>query len=345
MIDYTSKYVSERIGLNLKTLNNISIGEFDKKYSDIYSLTSHEYRYSGLSIGMKILSFPLVAVSSVIKTFSGEVVAIKKLCNMPLMLLHKMDQGIARKILHGLQGISEEELNEITSNTLSQWQDDEQLILQEEQSWFSSVKSRAMNYVCDNIGFINRIKNFWVHNGISYSEGQLNERQLIKQITKEIFKLGYMTGKKGELLTKEDIYEHLLGQKACNVDIKDSVPVTAESEKSMINADEAKQLLKLDKEAVFINEEKNIDQAAYDNEFLQQLGLLYLKSKLNWMVCNTNSNKANICNELQELLPKVDGIDASYGYNNIDLMGDNSVSYNPQFELKDYGYNMVSCAA
>lgn len=271
--------------------------------------------------------------------------AVKKLCNMPLMLLHKMDQGIARKILHGFQGISEEELNEITSNTLSQWQNDEQLIPQEEQSWFSSVKSRAMNYVCDNIGFINRIKHFWVNNGISYSEGQLNERQLIKQITKEIFKLGYMTGKKGELLTKEDIYEHLLGQKACNVDIKDSVPVTAESEQIMINVDEEKQLLKLDKEAVFINEEKNIDQAAYNNEFLQQLGLLYLKSKLNWMVCNTNSNKANICNELQELLPKVDGIDASYGYNNIALMGDNSVAYNRQFELNDYGYNMVSCAA
>lgn len=49
--NYTNKYIENKIGLNLKTLNSFSIGEHEK-YSDIYSLTSHEYRYSTLNANL-----------------------------------------------------------------------------------------------------------------------------------------------------------------------------------------------------------------------------------------------------------------------------------------------------
>lgn len=95
--NYTSKYIENKIGLNLKTLNSFSIGEH-KQYSDIYSLTGHEYRYSGLSMVLKIFAIPLVAVSNVVKILSCEIVAVKEMVNIPLVLLKKMDQGIAKKI-------------------------------------------------------------------------------------------------------------------------------------------------------------------------------------------------------------------------------------------------------
>ncbi|HJD59031.1 MAG TPA: hypothetical protein LFV92_07875, partial [Rickettsia endosymbiont of Ceroptres masudai] len=63
--NYKNQYIENKIGLNIRTLNSCSIGGH-KKYSDIYSLTSHEYRYSGLSMVLKVLSVPLVVVSNVV---------------------------------------------------------------------------------------------------------------------------------------------------------------------------------------------------------------------------------------------------------------------------------------
>lgn len=139
MTDYsnnTNKYIENKIGLNLKTLNSFSIGEH-KKYSDVYSLTSHEYRYSALSMVLKIMAIPLVAVSNVVKILSCEIVAVKEMVNIPLILLKKVDQNIAKKILQGLDDTNEAELRDITSNILEQWKEDNTLIPQEEENVFT----------------------------------------------------------------------------------------------------------------------------------------------------------------------------------------------------------------
>ncbi|HJD59022.1 MAG TPA: hypothetical protein LFV92_07830, partial [Rickettsia endosymbiont of Ceroptres masudai] len=185
------------------TLNSCSIGGH-KKYSDIYSLTSHEYRYSGLSMVLKVLSVPLVVVSNVVKILSCEIVAVKEMINIPLILLKKMDQGISKKILQGLQDTSEEELCKITHNILEQWQEDNNLIPKEEDSLFTRFK----NYVCENVSFIESIRNFWVNGGIHYSDAQLEEQHLVKKITKEIFKTAYIAGKEAHSLNSDDIYNH-----------------------------------------------------------------------------------------------------------------------------------------
>lgn len=201
--NYTNKYIENKIGLNLQTLNSISIGEH-KKYSDIYGLTSHEYRYSGLSMVLKIFAIPLVVVSNVVKILSCEVVAVKEIINIPLIFLKKMDQGIAKKILHGLGDTNEEELYDITNNILKKWREDNDLIPQDEESLFSRFK----NYVYDNVPFIASIQNFWVNGGIHYTEQQLEEKHLVKKITKEIFKICYIAGKEARVLSTNDIYNH-----------------------------------------------------------------------------------------------------------------------------------------
>jgi len=191
--NYTNKYIENKIGLNLQTLNSCSIGEH-KKYSDIYGLTSHEYRYSGLSMVLKIFAIPL----------SCEIVAVKEMVNIPLIMLKKMDQGIAKKILEGLDGTNQEELCNITSNILEQWKEDNDLMPQEEESLFSRFK----NYAFDNVPFIASIQNFWVNGGIHYTEQQLEEQHLVKKITKEIFKICYIAGKEAQALSSNDIYNH-----------------------------------------------------------------------------------------------------------------------------------------
>ncbi|WP_342225168.1 hypothetical protein [Rickettsia endosymbiont of Urophora cardui] len=201
--NYTTQYIENKIDLNIRTLNSCSIGDH-KKYSDIYSLTSHEYRYSALSTVLKVLSVPLVAVSNAIKILSCEIVAVKEMINIPLMLLKKMDQGISKKILQGLDGTNEEELCEITHNILEQWKEDNALIIQEEESLFTRFK----NYVCENVPFIASIQNFWVNGGIHYTKERLEEQHLVKQITKEIFKTAYIAGKEANSLNSDDIYNH-----------------------------------------------------------------------------------------------------------------------------------------
>lgn len=201
--NYTNKYIENKISLNLKTLNSFSIGEH-KKYSDIYSLTSHEYRYSTLSTVLKIMAIPLVAVSNAIKILSCEIVVVKEMVNIPLIMLKKMDQGIAKKILEGLDGTNQEELCNITSNILDQWKEDNDLILQEEDSLFTRFK----NYVCDNVPFIASIQNFWVNGGVHYTQEQLEEQRLVKRITKELFKTAYIAGKEANSLNSDDIYNH-----------------------------------------------------------------------------------------------------------------------------------------
>lgn len=201
--NYTNKYIENKIDLNLKTLNSVSIGEY-KQYSNIYSLTPHEYRYSALKMVLKAIAIPLVVVSNAVKVLSCEVIVVKEIINVPLMLLKKMDQNIAKKILEGLGDTTQEELSDITNSILKQWKQDNTLIPQEEDSIFTRFK----NYVFDNVPFISSIKNFWVNGGIHYTKEQLDEQHLVKKITKEIFKICYITGKEAQALSSNDIYNH-----------------------------------------------------------------------------------------------------------------------------------------
>lgn len=120
---------------------------------------------------------PLVAVSNVVKILLCEIVAVKEMVNIPLIMLKKMDQGIAKKILQGLDNTNEAELRDITNNILEQWKEDNSLIPKEEDSLFTRFK----NYVCDNVPFIASIQNFWVNGGIHYTKQQLEEKYLVKQ--------------------------------------------------------------------------------------------------------------------------------------------------------------------
>ncbi|WP_342225157.1 hypothetical protein [Rickettsia endosymbiont of Urophora cardui] len=147
------------------------------------------------------MAIPLVAVSNAIKILSCEVVAVKEMVNIPLILLKKMDQNIAKKILQGLDDTNEAELRDITNNILEQWKEDNALIPQEEESLFTRFK----NYVCENVPFIESIRNFWVNGGIHYSVAQLEEQHLVKKITKEIFKTAYIAGKEAMGLRESSI--------------------------------------------------------------------------------------------------------------------------------------------
>ncbi|HJD59037.1 MAG TPA: hypothetical protein LFV92_07910 [Rickettsia endosymbiont of Ceroptres masudai] len=118
------------------------------------------------------MAIPLVAVSNVIKILSCEVVAVKEMVNIPLILLKKMDQNIAKKILQGLDNTNEGELRDTTNNILEQWKEDNTLIPKEEDSLFTRFK----NYVCENVPFMAAIRNFWVNGGIHYTKEKLEEQ-------------------------------------------------------------------------------------------------------------------------------------------------------------------------
>lgn len=202
--NYTNKYIENKIDLNLKTLNSFSTGEH-KQHSNIYSLTPHEYRYSALAMVLKAIAIPLVVVSNVVKVLSCEVIVVKEIINIPLILLKKMDQNIAKKVLEGLGDTTQEELGDITNNILKQWkEEDNSLIPQEADNIFIRFK----NYVFDNVPFMKSIKNFWVNGGIHYTKEQLDEKHLVKKITKEIFKICYITGKEAQTLSSDEIYNH-----------------------------------------------------------------------------------------------------------------------------------------
>jgi hypothetical protein len=215
MQEISKMFIEDRIKETIETLYSIERGKVYRGH-DIYILTSHEGRYSALNYGLSILSMPLIVVTGVIKFFSGGMVSINKVINIPDILKDKMDKSITKKILYGLKNITEEELSNISSKILQAWMEEEQLILRQEESLVTKLK----NYVYENIPYAGLIKNFFVKGGINYSEEQRKEQKLIKQITSEIFKLSYISGKNACMLEKEDIYNHFKDIGA----YKDNVP-------------------------------------------------------------------------------------------------------------------------
>lgn len=196
-------FIEDRIEKTIDTLYSIDKGELYRAH-DIYNLTTHVGRYSILNYGLSILSMPLLVVSGIVKFCSGGMVAINQVINIPDILKDKMDQAITKKILYGFKKVTSDELSDITSTILQAWREDERLIPNEEQSLVSRLKS----YCYEHIPYVETIKNFWVRGGINYSQDQLKEQKLIKQITTEIFKLGYIYGKNACVLSIDDIYNH-----------------------------------------------------------------------------------------------------------------------------------------
>ncbi|KJV91153.1 hypothetical protein [Rickettsia bellii] len=203
MQEISRMFIEDRIEGTRETLYSIDKGEVYRAH-DIYNLTTHVSRYSILNYGLSILSMPLLVVSEIVKFFSGGMVVINQVINIPNILKDKMDQAITKKILYGFKKITSEELSDITSTILHEWREDERLIPNEEKSLVSRLKS----YCYEHIPYVEAIKNFWVRGGINYSQDQLNEQKLIKQITTEIFKLGYIYGKNACVLSSDDIYNH-----------------------------------------------------------------------------------------------------------------------------------------
>lgn len=110
MQEISKIFIEDRIKETIETLYNIERGKVYRVH-DIYNLTSHEGRYSILNYGLSILSMPLIVVTGVIKFFSGGMVSINKVINIPDILKDKMDQAITKKILYGLKNIKAEELS------------------------------------------------------------------------------------------------------------------------------------------------------------------------------------------------------------------------------------------
>lgn len=206
---YSTLFIENRINTTFETLNNISHKELHRPH-EIYNLTTHSTRYSILGHSLNVLSLPLVVISGVVKLFSGGMISINNVINVPKILKDKMDQGISKKILYAVEGIDKQELTALCHNILEQWEANPNLVPTQEESYFTKIKNAMYN----NIPYLGQLKNFWVKGGIEYSEKQIKEQQLIKIITNEIFKLGYSLGKKANYLSIEDIRHHFIDQSA-----------------------------------------------------------------------------------------------------------------------------------
>ena len=108
---------------------------------------------------------PLVVISGAVKLFSGGMISINNVINIPKILKDKMDQGISKKILYAAEKIDKEELAALCHNILEQWEANPSLIPTQEESYFTKIK----NAMYSNIPYLDKIKNFWVKGGINYS--------------------------------------------------------------------------------------------------------------------------------------------------------------------------------
>lgn len=160
----TKSFIENRINTTFETLNNISHEELYRPH-EIYNLTAHPTRYSILGYSLNVLSLPLVVISGVVKLFSGGMISINNVINVPKILKDKMDQGISKKILYAAEKIDKAELTSLCHNILEQWEANPSLVPTQEESYFTKIK----NAMYSNIPYLDKIKNFWVKGGINYS--------------------------------------------------------------------------------------------------------------------------------------------------------------------------------
>ena len=174
--------------------------ELNQDIDKIYDLTPHPMRYTCLK-HLKLLSLPISLAFYVTKLCftanpSWKWIGIN-------ILYKKMDQAIAKKILHGLPDEIETDQNipEIIEHVFKKYDENPILTPLIEPTFMQKFLAKADKY----IPAFSKIVKFWNEGGINYSDEIQIKRELINVIYKQIVSKAYEVGKKGGKLEIIDV--------------------------------------------------------------------------------------------------------------------------------------------
>lgn len=174
--------------------------ELNCDMDEVYSLTPHPIRYTCLNY-LKLLSLPISLAFYVTKLcFTANPVWTWIGVNI---LYKKMDQAIAKKILHGLPDEIETDQNipKIVEYVFKQYEENHTLAPIIEPTFIQKFLAKAGKY----IPAFSKIAKFWNEGGINYSDEIQTKRELIDVIYKQIVSKAYEVGKKGGKLEITDV--------------------------------------------------------------------------------------------------------------------------------------------
>ncbi|WCR56684.1 MAG: hypothetical protein PG979_000741 [Rickettsia asembonensis] len=192
--------------------------ELNQDMDKIYSLTPHPIRYTCLNY-LKLLSLPISLAFYVTKLcFTANPVWTWIGINI---LYKKMDQAIAKKILHGLPDEIETDQNipKIVEYVFKKYEGNPTLAPLVEPTFIQKFLAKTGKY----IPAFSKIVKFWNEGGVNYSDEMQTKRELIDVIYKQIVSKAYEVGKKGEKLEITDV-------KALFPEINFEEKINAESE-------------------------------------------------------------------------------------------------------------------
>ena len=177
-------------------------GEAVHNSEDIYEFTPHPLRYSALKCIFKLSALPLSMIVGVIR-YSTFGTFKPTWINFTKIFLDKMNEGISKKILHGLpeENTMDQTIPKIVEHVLKQYKAQPELIMQPEPSLASKLTAKINDY----IPILSKIENFWVQGGIKYNDEVNKYQGLIKLIYKVIISEAYNVGKKGGKLEIADV--------------------------------------------------------------------------------------------------------------------------------------------
>lgn len=197
--------------------------ELNQDMDKIYSLTPHPIRYTCFNY-LKLLSLPISLVFYVTKfCFTANPVWTWIGVNI---LYKKMDQAIAKKILHGLPDEIEadQHIPKIVEYVLKKYEENPTLAPLVEPTFIQKFLAKTGKY----IPAFSKIVKFWNEGGINYSDEIQTKRELIDVIYKQIVSKAYEVGKKGEKLEITDVkalfpeinFEEKINAKSENLEIE-----------------------------------------------------------------------------------------------------------------------------
>ncbi|ABV74534.1 hypothetical protein A1C_01020 [Rickettsia akari str. Hartford] len=190
---------------------------------DVYSLTPHPMRYACLHY-LQLLSLPISLAFYVTKLcFTANPVWTWIGFDI---LYKKMDQAIAKKILHGLpdETAAGQNIPKIVEYVLKKYEENPTLIPLVEHTFMQKFLAK----IDKCIPAFSKIVNFWNAGGISYSDEIQTKRELINVIYKQIVSKAYEVGKKGGKLEITDVkalfpeidFEDKISTKSANLEIE-----------------------------------------------------------------------------------------------------------------------------
>ncbi|AFC71659.1 palindromic element RPE1 domain-containing protein [Rickettsia australis] len=174
--------------------------ELNQDMGDIYRLTPHPIRYTCLNY-LQLLSLPISLAFYVTKLcFTANPAWTWIGVNI---LYKKMDQAIAKKILHGLPDEIEANQNipKIVEHVFKRYEENPTLTPLIEPTFIQKFLAKIGKY----IPAFSKIVKFWHEGGINYSDEIQTKRELIDFIYKQIVSRAYEVGKKGEKLEITDV--------------------------------------------------------------------------------------------------------------------------------------------